>query len=110
MGSWALPSFAYAQALHWNALLLFGALLLLGLIAGHLVQKTPWVPRLTGYLLVGFALGGGGLNLLSGEVLQVATIFADIAMALLVYQLGRYVDVRWLLREKWLLATVLASA
>ncbi|MEC5216949.1 NhaP-type Na+/H+ or K+/H+ antiporter [Actimicrobium sp. GrIS 1.19] len=110
MGSWTLPSFAYTQALHWNALLLFGALLLLGLIAGQLVQKTPWVPRLTGYLLVGFALGGGGLNLLSGDVLQVATIFADIAMALLVYQLGRYVDVRWLLREKWLLATVLASA
>lgn len=110
MSSWTLPSFELSQSLHWNALLLFGTLLLLGLVAGHIVQKSPWVPRLTGYLLVGFALGGGGLDWLSGDVLKVATTFADIAMALLVYQLGRYVDVRWLLREQWLLATVLISA
>ncbi|MFT5590827.1 MAG: Kef-type K+ transport system membrane component KefB [Bradyrhizobium sp.] len=110
MPSWSLPSFALSQPLQWNALLLFGTLLLFGLIAGHVVQKSKWIPRLTGYLLVGFALGGGGLNWLSGEVLQVSSIFADMAMALVVYQLGRYVDVRWLLREKWLLATVLACA
>ena len=110
MASWTLPSFELSQSLHWNALLLFGTLLLLGLVAGHVAQKSRWVPRITGYLLIGFALGGGGLDWLSGDVLQVATIFADIAMALLVYQLGRYVDVRWLWREQWLLATVLASA
>ena len=110
MASWTLPSFEWSQSLHWNALLLFGTLLLLGLVAGHVVQKSPWLPRITGYLLIGCALGGGGLDWLSGEVLQVATIFADIAMALLVYQLGRYVDIRWLWREQWLLATVLASA
>jgi len=31
-------------------------------------------------------------------------------VALVVYQLGRYVDVDWLKREKWLLATVVTSA
>ena len=110
MAPWPLPSFTFSQPPHWNALLLFGALLLLGLVAGHLAQKSRWVPRLTGYLAIGFVLGGGGLNWLSGDVLQVVSIFADIAMALLVYQLGRYVDVRWILRERWLLATVLLSA
>ena len=110
MASWALPSFALSQPLQWNALLLFGTLLLLGLVAGYLVQKSPWVPRITGYLLIGLLLGGGGLDLLSDDVLRVASTFADIAMALLVYQLGRYVDVRWLLRERWLLATVALSA
>ncbi|MFT5535171.1 MAG: Kef-type K+ transport system membrane component KefB [Candidatus Paceibacteria bacterium] len=110
MPSWSLPFLSSPQPLQWNALLLFGTLLLFGLIAGHIVQKSRWIPRLTGYLLIGFALGGGGLNWLSGDVLQVASIFADMAMALVVYQLGRYVDVRWLLREKWLLATVLACA
>jgi Kef-type K+ transport system membrane component KefB len=107
---WTLPSFALAQQVQWNALLLFGSLLLFGLIAGHLVSKSPWVPRITGYLLVGFVLGGGGLNWLSGDVLSVTNIFADIAVALVVYQLGRYVDVGWLKREKWLLATVATSA
>jgi Kef-type K+ transport system membrane component KefB len=107
---WTLPSFALAQPLQWNALLLFGSLLLFGLIAGHIVSKSPWVPRITGYLIVGFILGGGGLNWLSGDVLSVTNIFADIAVALVVYQLGRYVDIGWLRREKWLLATVVTSA
>ena len=107
---WTLPSFALAQPVQWNALLLFGSLLLFGLIAGHLVSKSPWVPRITGYLIVGFILGGGGLNWLSGDVLSVTNIFADIAVALVVYQLGRYVDIGWLRREKWLLATVVTSA
>jgi Kef-type K+ transport system membrane component KefB len=107
---WTLPSFALAQPIQWNALLLFGSLLLFGLIAGHIVSKSPWVPRITGYLIVGFILGGGGLNWLSGDVLSVTNIFADIAVALVVYQLGRYVDIGWLRREKWLLATVVTSA
>jgi Kef-type K+ transport system membrane component KefB len=107
---WSLPTFTLGQAPQWNALLLFGSLLLFGLIGGHLVTKTPWVPRITGYLIVGFILGAGGLNLLSGDVLKSLNIFADIAVALVVYQLGRYVDIGWLRREKWLLATVLTSS
>lgn len=107
---WALPSFTLAQTLQWNALLVFGGLLLFGLIAGYVVSKSPWVPRITGYLLVGFLLGSGGFNLLSGEVLKVTNIFADIAVALVVYQLGRYVDIGWLRREKWLMITVGVSA
>ncbi|MBC7501289.1 MAG: cation:proton antiporter [Herminiimonas sp.] len=107
---WTFPSFALAQPIQWNALLLFGSLLLFGLIGGHLVTKSRWVPRITGYLLVGFLLGGGGFNLLSGDVLKLATIFADLAVALVVYQLGRYVDIGWLRREKWLALTVSLSS
>ncbi|MDP5008188.1 MAG: cation:proton antiporter, partial [Glaciimonas sp.] len=108
--NWDLPSFALAQPIQWNALLLFGSLLLLGLVGGYLVTKTVWIPRITGYLLVGFILGVGGLDLLSGDVLKLANIFADIAVALVIYQLGRYVDIGWLRREKWLLGTVLLSS
>ncbi|SFH80798.1 Kef-type K+ transport system, membrane component KefB [Collimonas sp. OK307] len=107
---WTLPPFALAQPIQWNALLLFGSLLLFGLVGGHIVTKNPWFPRITGYLIVGFFLGVGGLDLLSGDVLKLANIFSDVAMALVVYQLGRYVDIGWLRREKWLLATVVLSA
>jgi hypothetical protein len=31
-------------------------------------------------------------------------------VALVVYQLGRYVDIGWLRREKWLMITVAVSA
>lgn len=108
--SWNLPPFDLTQPIQWNALLLFGSLLLIGLIGGHIVSKNSWIPRITGYVLVGFILGAGGLEWLSGDVLKVAGIFADIALALVVYQLGRYVDIGWLKYEKWLVATVLTSA
>lgn len=91
-------------------MLSFGSLLLFGLVGGYLAGKSRWVPRITGYLLVGLALGSEGLNWLSGDVLQLANIFADVAVALVVYQLGRYVDLGWLGREKWLLATVVSGA
>ena len=107
---WTFPLFDPAQPLQWNALLLFGSLLLLGLIGGHLVSKNPWIPRITGYLLVGFAVGESGMQWLSGDVLKLAHIFADIALALVVYQLGRYVDIGWLRHERWLLATVVVGA
>jgi Kef-type K+ transport system membrane component KefB len=107
---WSLSSFTLGQTVHWNALLTFGSLLLFGLIGGYIVTKTRWVPRITGYLIVGFILGAGCLNVLTGDVLDVLNIFADIAVALVVYQLGRYVDIGWLRREKWLLATVLTSS
>lgn len=108
--TWTLPPFDPAQPLQWNALLLFGSLLLLGLLGGHVVSKNSWIPRITGYLLVGFALGTGGMQWLSGDILKLAQIFSDIALALVVYQLGRYVDLGWLRYEKWLLATVAAGA
>jgi Kef-type K+ transport system membrane component KefB len=108
--SWTFPLFDPSQPLQWNALLLFGSLLLLGLIGGHLVSKNPWIPRITGYLLVGIVVGESGLQWLSGDMLKVAHIFADIALALVVYQLGRYVDIGWLRHERWLVATVVAGA
>lgn len=58
--NWTLPPFARAQPIQWNALLLFGSLLLSGLVGGHIVTKNPWFPRITGYLIVGFILGVGG--------------------------------------------------
>ncbi|MBV8634838.1 MAG: cation:proton antiporter [Burkholderiaceae bacterium] len=98
------------QPLTWNALLLFGTLLILGLIGGQLVARINWMPRITGYLLIGFFLGPGGMHLLSGEMAGMMRVFADAAMALMVYQLGRYVDIVWLLRERWLLLTIVFSA
>jgi Kef-type K+ transport system membrane component KefB len=108
--SWTFPLFDPSQPIQWNALLLFGSLLLLGLIGGYLVSRNPWIPRITGYLLVGIVVGESGFQWLSGDLFKVASIFADIALALVVYQLGRYVDIGWLRHERWLLATVLSGA
>lgn len=104
--SWTLPVFALAHPVRWNALLSFGSILLFGLAGGYLFGKSRWIPRISGYLLVGLVLGAEGLNWVAGDVLRLANIFADVGIALLVYQLGRYVDIGWLRREKWLMASV----
>ena len=107
---WNLSVPFLAQSVTWNALLLFGTLLILGLIGGQLVARITWVPRITGYLLIGFFLGSGGMHWISGDMAAIMHVFADIAVALMVYQLGRYVDISWLLRERWLLLTIVCSA
>lgn len=103
---WNLPAFVLAEPVRWNALLTFGSMLLFGLVGSYLVSRNRWVPRITGYLVVGLALGSDGLNWLSGDVMKLANSCADIGVALLVYQLGRYVDIGWLRRERFLLQTV----
>lgn len=107
---WISIFHAQLQQLSWNALTLFGALLIFGLIGGQVVARISWIPRITGYLLIGFILGPDCLGWVSGDVFEVMHIFADVAIALIVYQLGSYVDLRWIVNEKWMVITVITSS
>ena len=53
-----------------NGLILFGAILLLGLLGGRLAAATRILPAITGYIATGFILGPGGLNWLTADTLQ----------------------------------------
>jgi len=102
-----LPEFPSAA----SPLALFGLLLLAGMIGGELVRRVLRLPRIVGYVLVGLALGTSGLNWLDGALLREAWIFVDIALGLILFELGRRLDFAWLGREPWLAATaVLESA
>ncbi|MBX9811286.1 MAG: cation:proton antiporter [Burkholderiales bacterium] len=94
-----LPSFPLPP----NPLALFGLLLLAGLIGGELVKRVLHLPRITGYVLMGMLLSG--LGLLNGKLIDEAWIFVDIALGLVLFELGRRLDLRWLRRDPWLLAT-----
>jgi len=94
-----------------SPLALFGLLLLAGVIGGELARRVLRLPRIVGYVLVGLALGTSGLNWLDGKLLKEAWIFVDIALGLILFELGRRLDFAWLGREPWLAATaVLESA
>lgn len=88
-----------------NAPMLFGALLLLGLLADRLCAFARFVPRITVYLVIGVVVGPAGCAVLDAPALSTASVFADIAIALLLFELGRYVDFAWMMHERWLLAT-----
>jgi Kef-type K+ transport system membrane component KefB len=102
-----LPQFPFAT----NPLLLFGLLLLAGLVGGELARRYARLPRVVGYVLVGLGLGASGLNLVDEGVVQEGWIFVDMALGLILFELGRRLDLGWFRREPWLAATgVLESA
>jgi Kef-type K+ transport system membrane component KefB len=89
--------------------ILFGLLLLVGLLGGEAARLFS-LPRITGYLLVGVLFGPGGLGVLSSQLIQEIRVFVDISLGLILFELGRRLDYQWLRRNRWLFATAIAES
>lgn len=89
--------------------LLFGVLLVAGMMGGELARLLR-LPRIIGYVVVGFAMNpivdAMGLRLLIDE----ARIFVDLAIGLVLFELGRRMDLRWMKRDWTLAATGVAES
>ena len=96
---------AVASHLPWTALLLLAAAL-----AGEAVQRWLRLPRLLGWIAVGGALGPHALDLLDRESLAALRPVLDIAVGVVLFELGERVDLSWLRRNPWLFATSLLEA
>ena len=96
-----LPTFPLFAA----NMMLVGAVLLCGLAAGHVFARYLRLPRITGFVAAGLVLGPGMLNLLDQATLAELSIFVDISLGLILFELGRRLDLRWLTRDRWLLAS-----
>lgn len=100
-----MPSFLPQYPFAASPLLLFGLLLLAGLTSGELVRRVLRLPRIVGYVLIGLLLGGGGLDVLDSTLVEEAWIFVDIALGMVLFELGRRLDFTWFRRDPWLAAT-----
>ncbi len=85
-------------------------LLLAAIVAGELTRRWLGVSRVIGYLLVGAALGPHALGVMDVETLGALRVFVDIAVGLLLFELGQRVDLGWLRRNPWLLVTSVFEA
>ena len=70
-----------------NELTSIGLILLLALLAGHLV-KVLRIPEVTGYILVGVALGPSMLGWLSQENLVALGVLSEVALGLILFSVG----------------------
>src|SRR5687767_3244820 len=89
--------------------LLFGVLLVAGMLGGELARALR-IPRMIGYAVVGFVFGPitGAMGL--GALIDEARIFVDLALGLVLFDLGRRMDLKWMRRDWSLLATGLAES
>src|SRR5262245_14652564 len=105
-----MPSFLPQFPFESSPLLLFGLLLLAGLAGGELVKRWLGLPRVMGYVLAGLAMGASGTEILDEKLIQEAWIFVDIALGLILFELGRRLDIGWFRRDPWLAATGLLES
>jgi Kef-type K+ transport system membrane component KefB len=95
-----MPELAFLP--HWpppaNQMFWIGALLVAGVACGELVRRFLRLPRITGYAAAGVALGPGGLGLIDHAVLEELGVFADVAIGLVLFELGQRLDLAWLRR------------
>jgi len=101
-----LPSWPpAAQALPWYALLL-----LVAAIAGELVRRWLHLPRLFGWVAAGILMGPQIGGVVTATMLEDMRGILDVAIGVVLFQLGQRVDLGWLRRNPWLLATSVLEA
>ena len=87
--------------------------LVLAALAGEFLFKALGWPRIVGYSLVGLIAGTAGFGVgaatLIGDRAPLAIAF-DMGIALLLFEAGSRVNLRWLRANPWLLATSITEA
>jgi Kef-type K+ transport system membrane component KefB len=92
-----------------QTLMLGAAIVVAGALAGEGIARASRLPRLVGYTLAGWVLVAIGASVtlpLDGR----AGLVVDLALALLLFEIGSRVRLRWLRRNPGLLATSLAES
>ena len=82
--------------------LLFGALLVTGMLGGEVARRLR-LPRVIGYVFVGFAIAPLAAAMGMTPLVEHTRIFVDIALGLVLFDLGRRMDLPWMKRD-WTLA------
>lgn len=99
-----------AWPLHANELMRLAVALLLAAVCGEAVARLIRLPRVTGYSLAGLLMGPAVFDWFGPEDLGKVRLAVDLALALLLFELGVRLDVRWFRANPWVLLSSLAEA
>ena len=102
-------SFLPSLPLELSYPLLFGALLVAGVMGGELARLLR-MPRIIGYVVVGLVVGPLAGVMRIGPLIDEARIFVDLALGLVLFELGRRMDLRWMRRDWSLAASGIAES
>ncbi len=93
-----------------NTLFFFGFLLFCGAVGGYVAHRWPWLPSITGFMVVGFVAGPNVLGLMGPETLGQSRIVVDVALALILYRLGLSLDVKRFVQDRSLVVIALIES
>lgn len=93
-----------------NTLFYFGFLLFCGALGGYVTHRWPWLPSITGFMLVGLIAGPNVLGLVDHAALIESRIIIDVALGLILYRLGLSLDIKQLLRDRSLIVISLVES
>jgi len=105
MSSTFLPSLP----LQFSYPLLFAVLLVAGMLGGEMARAAR-LPRIVGYVLVGMVFAPLADAMSFEPLIDSGRIFVDLALGLVLFDLGRRMDLQWMKREWTLAATGLAES
>ena len=79
-------------------------------IAGEIGKRWLYLPRISCYGLIGLVLSNGPFKLLDEATNAQVAILVDFAFALILFELGYRINLRWLRTNKWIGLTSLIEA
>ena len=79
-------------------------------LLGEFVFRRFRLPRVVGYAAVGTIVSALGLGIDGATLKPSFRLIVDLALALLLFELGSRINLRWLRTNPWLLVTSLAEA
>src|SRR5690242_8900347 len=97
-------SFLPTLPLQFSYPLLFAVLLVAGMLGGEMARAAR-LPRILGYIVVGMVFAPLGNAMSMEPLIDTGRIFLDLALGLVLFDLGRRMDLQWMKRE-WTLAAM----
>ena len=102
--------FLPAWPLHAAPSLWVAVALIAAVLVGELFARTAWLPRMTGYIVTGLVVGPGMLAVIGGSPITDWRLVIELALGILLFELGTRVNLRWLESNRWLLVSSILEA
>lgn len=84
--------------------------LVIAVLVGEALMRYLRLPRIVGYIAIGLLLGPGGLSLIPQLPAAEWRLVIDLALGILLFELGSKVNLRWLKANPWIAGTSLLEA
>ncbi|TDN68072.1 cation:proton antiporter [Paraburkholderia sp. BL10I2N1] len=103
-------SFFPAWPLAPDAIFWAGLALLAAGLCGELCYRAWRLPRISGYAVIGLIAGSAGFGVIDADAARAAGPLLNVALGLLLFELGSRLDLRWIRRNPWLILSSIAEA